>query len=173
MHLTQFAPGLKGLQVWDCHENKKDGSTFRNAATGEVLFQVKSSIDVGRCMAADVDPRNPGVEMWSSDSKGVRNIKGEVIRPDLKSFSVNMAVWWDGDLLRELLDKNRITKYDWEDDVCRPLMIFGHSVCLCRGYRLNTVFILSWKIRCIVSVSLLKMWHTTSLPSLVFISDRI
>lgn len=124
MHLTQFAPGLKGLQVWDCHENKKDGSTFRNAATGEVLFQVKSSIDVGRCMAADVDPRNPGVEMWSSDSKGVRNIKGEVIRPDLKSFSVNMAVWWDGDLLRELLDKNRITKYDWEDDVCRPLMIF-------------------------------------------------
>ena len=75
-------------------------------------------------MAADVDPRNPGVEMWSSDSKGVRNIKGEVIRPDLKSFSVNMAVWWDGDLLRELLDKNRITKYDWEDDVCRPLMIF-------------------------------------------------
>ena len=42
---------------------------FRNAATGEVLFQVKSSIDVGRCMAADVDPRNPGVEMWSSDSK--------------------------------------------------------------------------------------------------------
>ena len=33
----------------DCHENKKDGSTFRNAATGEVLFQVKSSIDVGRC----------------------------------------------------------------------------------------------------------------------------
>ncbi len=56
-------------------------------------------------MAADVDPRNPGVEMWSSDSKGVRNIKGEVIRSDLKSFSVNMAVWWDGDLLRELLDK--------------------------------------------------------------------
>ena len=55
--------------------------------------------------------------------KGVRNIKGEVIRSDLKSFSVNMAVWWDGDLLRELLDKNRITKYDWEDDVC-PLMIF-------------------------------------------------
>ena len=37
--------------------------------------------------------------------KGVRNIKGEVIRSDLKSFSVNMAVWWDGDLLRELLDK--------------------------------------------------------------------
>ena len=50
MHLTQFAPGLKGLQVWDCHENKKDGSTFRNAATGEVLFQVKSSIDVEMCI---------------------------------------------------------------------------------------------------------------------------
>lgn len=124
IHLTQFAPSLKGFQVWDCHENKKDGSTFRDAATGEVLFQVKSSTDVGRCMAADIDPRNPGVEMWSLDSKGVRNIRGEVIRPDIRTFSVNMAVWWDGDLLRELLDKNRITKYDWQEDVCRPLMVF-------------------------------------------------
>lgn len=124
MHLTCFAPDMQGLQVWDCHENKKDGSTFRDAATGKVLFQVKSGIDVGRCMAADVDPRNPGVEMWSSDSHGIRNVKGEVIRPDLKSFSVNMAVWWDGDLLRELLDKNTVSKYDWENDVCKPLITF-------------------------------------------------
>ena len=25
-----------------------------------------------------------------------------------------MAVWWDGDLLRELLDRNQITKFNWE-----------------------------------------------------------
>lgn len=70
------------------------------------FFQVKSGIDVGRCMAADIDPTNPGVEMWSWESKGLRNIKGEVVNPDIKTFSVNMAVWWDGDLLRELLNKN-------------------------------------------------------------------
>ena len=124
MHMTQFLPDKRGFQVWDCHENHKDGSSLRDAATGKVLFQVKSPMDVGRCMAADIDPRHKGVEMWSLDSHGIRNTKGEVIRPSIDSFSVNMAVWWDGDLLRELLDGNRITKYDWEEDICRPIMIF-------------------------------------------------
>lgn len=124
LHMTQFSPELKGLQVWDCHENKKDGSSFRDAATGKVLFQVKDNTDVGRCMAADIDPENPGVEMWSIKSGGIRNIKGEVINPNMRGLSINMAVWWDGDLLRELLDKNRITKYDWKAGVCKPLVTF-------------------------------------------------
>lgn len=65
IHLTHFDPSRKGLQVWDCHENKRDGSTYRDAATGEIILQVKSNKDVGRCMAADIDPTQPGVEMWS------------------------------------------------------------------------------------------------------------
>nr|WP_259320525.1 rhamnogalacturonan lyase [Bacteroides intestinalis] len=128
MHLTKFSPDMPGLQVWDCHENKRDGSSFRDAATGKVFFQVKSGIDVGRCMAADIDPTNPGVEMWSWESKGLRNIKGEVVNPDIKTFSVNMAVWWDGDLLRELLNKNVVSKYDWEAGVCKPLVTFEGAV---------------------------------------------
>lgn len=120
MHLTHFDPSRKGLQVWDCHENHRDGSTYRDAATGEILTQVKSNTDVGRCMAADIDPNNPGVEMWSTESGGLLNVKGEVIaRPRL---SINMAVWWDGDLLRELLDHNTISKYDWEKEACIPLL---------------------------------------------------
>ncbi|MCD7942214.1 MAG: rhamnogalacturonan lyase [Bacteroides intestinalis] len=128
MHLTKFSPDMPGLQVWDCHENKRDGSSFRDAATGKVFFQVKSGIDVGRCMAADIDPTNLGVEMWSWESKGLRNIKGEVVNPDIKTFSVNMAVWWDGDLLRELLNKNVVSKYDWEAGVCKPLVTFEGAV---------------------------------------------
>ena len=124
MHLTGFSPDIPGLQVWDCHENRKDGSSFRDAATGKVLFQIKSNIDVGRCMAADIDPRNLGVEMWSADSHGVHNFKGEVIRSAVKPLSINMAVWWDGDLLRELLDHETVSKYDWEADTCRPLIKF-------------------------------------------------
>lgn len=124
MHMTCFSPTMQGLQVWDCHENKKDGSSFRDAATGEVLFQVKSPMDVGRCMATDIDPRNIGLEMWSSDSHGLRNLQGEVIGSTPKSMPVNMAVWWDGDLLRELLDKNTVLKYDWEENICKPLINF-------------------------------------------------
>lgn len=112
MHMTAFDPSSRKLQVWDCHENKRDGSTFRDAESGTLIFQVGSNIDVGRCMAADIDSTNKGVEMWSLDSHGVRNIKGEVINPSLKGISINMACWWDGDLTRELLDGTCITKYD-------------------------------------------------------------
>lgn len=111
LHLTVFDPTREGMQVWDCHENKRDGSTFRDAATGEVIFQLPAPTDVGRCMAADIDPRHAGVEMWSTASGGIRNVKGQVT-DSLTRIPVNMACWWDGDLLRELLDQNKITKYN-------------------------------------------------------------
>lgn len=110
IHLYAFYPDSDNLQVWDVHENKRDGSTFRNAATGEVLFQVKANFDVGRGMAADIDPTNWGLEMWSAGSFGIRNIKGDVISTG--RVSTNFAIWWDGDLNRELLDGARISKYD-------------------------------------------------------------
>lgn len=75
MHLTVFDPTSDRLQLWDCHENKRDGSELRDARTGEIIFQIKSSIDVGRCMAADIDPTNRvgDVEFgqsWHKDYKG-------------------------------------------------------------------------------------------------------
>ena len=118
------------LYIWDCHENRRDGSDLRDAATGEVVFQIKSRTDVGRAMAADIDPTNPGVEMWSADSHGIRNMKGEVIGkakdaddPQHHNYlimngrwlSMNFGIWWDGDLLRELLDRETVSKYDWEN----------------------------------------------------------
>lgn len=128
IHLTQFDPASPKLQVWDCHENKKDGSSFRDAATGEVLFQVHSKTDVGRAMAADIDPTSPGVEMWTLDSGGIRSIKGEVLHAKPQGLPVNMAVWWDGDLLREMLDKNVVSKYDWKEGVCNPLATFDGAL---------------------------------------------
>lgn len=75
-------------------------------------------------MATDIDPTQPGLEMWSSDSKGIRNVKGEVIASRVRGLSTNMAVWWDGDLLRELLDKNVVSKYNWEKKSCEPIAVF-------------------------------------------------
>ena len=118
------------LYIWDCHENRRDGSDLRDARTGKVVFQVKSKTDVGRCMAADIDPTNYGYEMWSADSHGIRNMKGEVINAAKDSddpqhnnylamngrwLSMNFGIWWDGDLLRELLDRSTVSKYDWQN----------------------------------------------------------
>lgn len=124
IQLTQIDPARKGLQVWACHENKRDGSTYRDAATGEIILQLKSTRDIGRCMAADIDPTNPGLELWSPGTGGIINFKGELIVPKTKNFPVNMAVWWNGDLLREVLDKNRISKYDWEQKCFIPFVEF-------------------------------------------------
>lgn len=128
IHMTQFDPTRPGLQIWGCHENRRDGSTYRDAGTGEVLFQVKSGEDVGRCMAADIDPTHPGVEMWSWATGGVVDIKGEKVTTKMRRFPTNMAVWWDGDLLRELLDRNVVSKYDWEAGVCRQMTVFEGCV---------------------------------------------
>jgi len=114
LHLTQFEADNPKLQVWACHEDKRDGSTFRDAATGKIIFQLHDKTDVGRCMAADIDPTSKGVEMWSLASGGIRSPKGELLaNPGWRNFSCNMTVWWDGDLLRELLDRNNVTKYNW------------------------------------------------------------
>jgi len=138
MHLVAD-PKDNALYIWDCHENRRDGSELRNARTGDVVFQIKSRDDVGRCMAADIDPTNPGLEMWSTDSHGIRNMKGEIVGAAKDAddpqhnnnlvmrgrwLSVNFGIWWDGDLLRELLDRQTVTKYDWEQRTIVELQRF-------------------------------------------------
>lgn len=131
MHLSQFSLDLPGLQVWACHEGSQC-STFRDAATGKVIFRLQGNKDIGRCMAADIDPFNPGMEMWSS--LGYVDINGTPVQtlftpvgassPAKPSLSTNMAVWWDGDLLRELLDGNTITKPNAETGITETIVRF-------------------------------------------------
>ena len=123
MHVTQFLPNDDRLYVWQCHEVHGTGSTLRNARTGEILFQIHYAGDCGRCMAADIDPTNPGVEMWSLCTDGIRNYKGELLA-NPQGLSYNMGVWWDGDTLRELLDKTTITKYDWTNKSIKTVTRF-------------------------------------------------
>jgi len=125
IHMTQFDPYSDRLQVWDVHENKHSGSSFRDAGTGNILFQIPATVDVGRGMAADIDPRYPGVEMWSAASGGIRDIHGNVINEHPFRLSCNMAVWWDGDLLRELLDGNIVSKWNWDGGFCSLLRNFA------------------------------------------------
>lgn len=117
-HTSDLDPERPGLETWSIHENERPGREFigselRDAATGELLFAGRRGRDVARGMAADIDPRSPGYELWG----GLRTLlscKGKPIgRPPR---STNMAIWWDGDLLRELADGVTITKWDWEQE---------------------------------------------------------
>lgn len=136
LHLTAFSPDNDSLQVWDVHENKRDGSDFRDARTGRVLFQIPSSEDVGRGMSADIDPTQRGWEMWSIASGGVLNLRGEIVAENVR-IPVNSAVWWDGDLLRELLDHGRVTKYDWRSHTCHTLLDMNAECTFNNGTKSN------------------------------------
>ncbi|MCU4162937.1 rhamnogalacturonan lyase [Carboxylicivirga caseinilyticus] len=104
MHLTDIDIDRPGLEVWDCHEHvpTRAGSELRDAATSELLWGIPSYEDVGRALAADIDPRFRGCEVWTTHSSGVYTADGRLITE--RTPSINMAIWWDGDLNRELLN---------------------------------------------------------------------
>ena len=115
LHLSDLDPEHPGLEVFDIHEHVQGsvGIDFRDAKTGKILWS-KPSPDVGRGVAFDIDPRHPGHECWASGPglDALYSAKGEPIGP--RPRSCNMAVWWDGDLLRELLSGTTIDKWDYE-----------------------------------------------------------
>lgn len=115
LHLSDLDPARPGLEVFDIHEHVRHdkGIDFRDGKTGQILWS-KPSPDVGRGVAFDIDPRHPGYECWAA-GPGLNELytcKGEAIGP--KPRSCNMGVWWDGDLLRELLNGTAIDKWDFE-----------------------------------------------------------
>jgi rhamnogalacturonan endolyase len=116
IHLSDIDPDRPGLEVFDIHERPRhpNGAEFRDAKTGALIWG-KPSPDVGRGVTLDIDPRHKGYEMWASGQglNGLWNVKGEQIS-ERKPRSCNFGVWWDGDLLRELLNSNQITKWNWE-----------------------------------------------------------
>lgn len=116
LHLSDLDPDRPGLEVFQVHEEPSDssGGDFRDARTGEMLWKLPSDKDAGRGMAAHLDPRYKGDQCWSSPSDGLYSCKGVRIT-EKKPRSCNFAVWWDGSLQRQLLDKNRISRWNWQD----------------------------------------------------------
>jgi len=119
MHVYDHDPSRPGLEVFHIQERVAgEGANLRDARTGEVLWSqatVSGSEGPGRGLAIDIDPRHEGSEAWVSGGgiRGLFNSKGERISDRIPS-SCNFAIWWDGDLPRELLDRTVITKWNWE-----------------------------------------------------------
>lgn len=124
MHLADIDPDRPGLEVFGIHEraNHPHAANLRDALTGDVIWSFPSE-DVGRGLAIDIDPRHRGFESWASGEglNGLWNVKGQVIS-DHKPNSANMAIWWDGDLLREILDGVNIDKWDYENNTSVRIM---------------------------------------------------
>jgi rhamnogalacturonan endolyase len=136
LHVSDLDPNRPGLEVFDIQEHFGDaGANFRDARTGEVIWKipsVKAGEDgegPGRGLSLDVDPRYPGFESWVAGAgiSGMYDVKGNKISE--RNPSVNFGIFWDDDMLSELLDGTRITKWDYQNS--RPNMLMNAAMYDC------------------------------------------
>ncbi len=108
MHLGKFDPDTKSLDFFQIHEHEcaKYGYEVRNPATGEIIWGKFTGRDTTRGLCAKIDPRYRGCQVWAYDEP-LYNFDGELIFEKAPT-AINFAIWWDGDLIRELLD------HDWD-----------------------------------------------------------
>lgn len=134
LHVGKFIQDRPGLQIVASFEEEETygnighgyGCQVIDARNGNLItgHAVGKAGDVGRCIVADIDPKNPGFEYWSSygvvyDDKGAlvtpstiyscangKNLGTEICPIGVgKGVMYNVAVYWTGDSTRELLDR--------------------------------------------------------------------
>ncbi len=117
MGVSDLDPSHPGLEKFGSHEDVRHnggiGAAMLDARTGKVLWTTPAEKDTGRAVVADIDPRFPGAEAWASNQNALYTAQGKPIEGVNHPNEMSFLVWWDGDDLRELFDKNRITKWDW------------------------------------------------------------
>ncbi|MET4589862.1 rhamnogalacturonan lyase [Arthrobacter sp. 754] len=136
IHTSDLDPSRPGLETFAVHESMGQsgnrGATFRDSATGEILWSIPAVKDTGRGAAGDIDPRYAGAEgwavggdaSWNSPRGQLMSAKGELIAEKIPA--ANFLAWWDGDLLREIVDHDydaavsrgvpTISKWNWETE---------------------------------------------------------
>jgi hypothetical protein len=128
LHVGDLDPARPGLEVFGVHEPSSAacGYELHDAATGEIRWCVFTGRDTGRGAAGDIDPRHAGAEAWAVDGEfnsptgGLHAVGGELVSASIPG--ANHLVWWDGDLLREILDHawqepagtGYIGEWDWQ-----------------------------------------------------------
>ncbi len=111
LHCGNFIPDREGLEIFVPSEYPPAGApsaSMRDAHSGEYIWAADGD-DVGRAMVADIDPTHRGAEAWATGGVGTWSASGTKLA-DEPIDSVNSALWWSGDLHRELLD------HEWHGD---------------------------------------------------------
>lgn len=122
-HITDMDPdhaGLEGYSIQQAENGKVNQFPwyYYDAATGERLITGANPQDVGRGTVADIDPRYLGYEMWSAE--GTYNVERGFLYAPMPT--ANFKIWWDGDLLGEILDRTYVNKWNYNRLVSERLL---------------------------------------------------
>ena len=123
MHVGDLIPDREGLEVWECHEDRPYGESCYDAKTGKKIFHINNSKDTGRCAADNIWAGNKGAEFWGAADGDVYNSAGKKIGGTKPAQ--NFFIYWDGDLEREILDGNKISKMTAANKIDRVLTANG------------------------------------------------
>ena len=117
IHLIQGAPTLRGLQVWTCHEAPPFGVTLFDAQSGRIRFWTHGPIDTGSCNALDIDPDQPGMELFGGAHTGIysaltgQRYMGPKPNPKDNYYgTLRFGIWWRGDLTRSAYSGGSVIK---------------------------------------------------------------
>jgi rhamnogalacturonan endolyase len=109
LHVGELVVG-KGISVFTVHEGV-GGYDVHNGNTCSFYVNVTGGNDNGRGVAEDIDPKNPGAEMWSATSTALYSCANGATVSSSEPSSQNFLIYWDADESRELLDGAQVTKY--------------------------------------------------------------
>ncbi len=101
--LSDIDPDRPGLEVYAIQQSNLLGQIIYAAESGDHLkeWYLSSIGDVGRGRCIDVDDAHKGYEVFST-MYNLYDCKGNVIKEGENTYPVE-AVWWDGNLQRELI----------------------------------------------------------------------
>lgn len=102
IHVGDFDPYRKGIEVFSCLENAPFyGTLLRDGKTGKTLHHYVTGKDCGRCCAGNITDSFKGAEMWGGGFG-----YSATDRVQMNNFGVaeNYTIYWDGDLTKEILD---------------------------------------------------------------------
>jgi rhamnogalacturonan endolyase len=75
----------------------------------------------GRALSLDIDPRYKGYECWVAGAgiTGLYDCKGNQIAD--KTPACNMGIYWDGDVLGEILNGTMVGKWDYDSSATKKI----------------------------------------------------
>jgi MYXO-CTERM domain-containing protein len=119
-HVGKLDPTRAGLQGWAIGQRSGYDWVYYDATKGTVLRKYgPGTADMARGVCGDVDPTHLGYECWTNGkvfnnsdlntATALSSTAPTEIGSDAPA--INFRIFWDGDLLSEVLDTNKITKW--------------------------------------------------------------